>query len=79
MWVSLFQQVLLIPTAPPYVTSQDAENWLYGMHKKCSYKMTREGGCFAASISTDRHQGCAVGDHYGRSVEHNQMPVLELA
>lgn len=30
-------------------------------------------------VSTDRHQRCAVGYHYGCSVEHNQMFALELA
>ena len=53
-------------------------------HRRNASESTREliyFACksFAASVSTDLHQCGAVGYHYGCSMEHNQMPALELA
>jgi hypothetical protein len=50
----------------------------YPLANGCQY-IPISSFAFAASASTNRHQRCAVGYHYGCSVEHNQMPALELA
>jgi hypothetical protein len=56
---------------------RSAARRIYSLSKL--HQIQKRRGCSPASVSTDRHQCRAVGNHYGRSLEHNQMPVLELA